>query len=610
MGFFNENQLKAITSSSKYILCLAGAGSGKTTVLTSRIAYLTKNRVSCNNILALTFTRLAGNEMKERIIKLIGEKEGKKLFCNTFHSFCVKVLKEYGYQIGYSKEFTIYDEQDKESIIEAIIKDLFLKTKYEEVLDVLKNDWQLTDHPEMADAITAINEYRYRLKKNNAIDLDMLLTETLKLLENYSEVKDYYHNLYDFVFIDEFQDTNDIQMKIIKAIEPKNLFVVGDDFQAIYGWRDAKIEYILDFEKNYPGCEVIKLEENYRSVKPIIDAANNVIEFNKNQTRKTLKAQRDGNPIEYIELDNVEDEAKAVTEKIYEYGDAFKENAVLSRTNAQLETIAGALKKFAIPYQIVTNKDDVFNKRDIRMVMKFIDCCINSKDDATVKKIINFPEQRLSAEQIIKLEAKALEKELSIFEGLQSFKFKPPSDIKINHLVETINSIENFISEKSDNALEVYNFTVDALELSKHYNDTNRSSKVEDLVGAAEKITKWMEKQNNIGEETNIKMFLKYLKIKDIQEKLAENSDTVKLMTVHAAKGLEFKNVFVIGMNEDIFPNKRGDIEEERRLFYVAITRAKERLIITRPTHIQLPYMKKPKETIESQFIKEMQNKL
>ncbi len=593
----NEFQKKAVNSESKVILCLAGAGSGKTSTLTERIGHLHENRVGCSSMLALTFTRLAGKEMKERVIKLIGA-EGEKLFCNTFHAFCVKVLKEYGCLIGYDKEFTIYDQEDRESIIDKIIQEFGYKkyTNLKAIIDVIDGNRNIDCGEEEA----VINEYRWTLKRNNAIDLDMLLTETLKLLTEFKEVQQNYNGQYEDLFIDEFQDTNDIQMQIIKALNPKNLFVVGDDFQSIYGWRKAKPEYIINFQKYYPDCEIIKLEDNYRSTESIINAANNVISHNKNQTKKILKAHKTGPNVEVIKAENIMNEVNLIASKILE-DSSYSNYAILTRTNKQMDPFIQMFKSFNIPYQLVSNKEDPLKKYDIKILLNILEVALNLKDDNTLKKVINFPIKRLNELQMQELEKDQIDESISFVEAMKGSKYFR----YVQEFIHQLNELRKYITEKSSEAVKVFDVAICILKLQIKYHQENRENKIQDLDEAMAAIERWQRIQEDLGESTDISNFLKWVHMKDIQEKLIEQRNAVKIMTVHASKGLEFNTVFIPGMNQNIFPSKRGDLEEERRLFYVAITRAKERLFVTRAKKI-LGWNGKEIDTEQSQFIKEM----
>ncbi|NFF77392.1 ATP-dependent helicase [Clostridium sporogenes] len=590
----NEAQRKAVESERPVILCLAGAGTGKTSTLTNKISYLHENRVGCSSMLALTFTRLAGKEMKERVIKLIGP-EGEKLFCNTFHAFCVKVLKEYGYLLGYDKEFTIYDQEDRESIITKIIEDFKYDkwTNTKTVIAILEGSRKIDRGEEDA----AIKEYYWILKRNNAIDLDMLLTETLKLFIEYPEVQRNYNNQYEYMFVDEFQDTNDIQMHIIKALNPRNLFVVGDDFQAIYGWRRAKTEYIINFLKYYPNAEIIKLEENYRSTEQIITADNNLIAHNVNQTKKVLKAHKTGTEIEYIEAENIGNEVNIIVGKILE-DSQYSNYAILTRTNKQMEPFIQTFKAFNIPYQVLSNKEDPLKKYDVRMILNILEVILNPTDSRTLRKIINFPVKRINELKMKEIEKVMVDESISFMEALENVE-------EVQEFIELINRLRTNIFDECHMAEDAYLEVVHELRLKEKYIDEKRLSKIDDLDAAHEVICRWQDIQYNLGESTEFSTFLKWVHMKDIQEKLMEQKDAVKIMTVHGSKGLEFNTVFVVGMNKNVFPSKRGDLEEERRLFYVAITRAKEKLYITRAKKT-LNWSGKEVDTVESQFIKEM----
>lgn len=605
-GGLNENQFKAVTSNSKYVLCIAGAGTGKTTVLTNHVAYLNYNRISCNNILCLTFTRLAGNEMKQRIIKLIGEKEGKKLFCNTFHSFCCKVLKEYGYKIGYKGEFTIYDEEDRSSIMSNIIDDLFLKTTKDKVLKCLNENLNTNDYPEFSEAIQCVQEYKYRLKANNAVDLDMLLKDTVWLLKHYPDVQQYYHNQYQYLLIDEFQDTNDKLMDLINIINPdRQLFVVGDDAQTIYEWNGAEIKYITNFEHEHPGCDVIYLRENYRSTIPIIHAANDLIGYNSNQLKKDLITDIPGAKVEYLEATTQENEVNLIISKILELGEPLKNYAILSRTNKQLDIFIESFRKFNIKYNLISNKNDVLKKHDIKLIMSYIDAALNNKDNNTIKKIINFPVPLLTALDLSNYEIKAIEEERSLYETLKKYSRDSSLELKINKFIKVLQDIENEYQTNAD-SLHIFKYVVQKLDLIFIYKKQDRTNKVEDIMDTSEKIKMWMQRQEELGESSDMSEFLKWIKIRNIQDKIEERKDGIKLMTVHAAKGLEFPVVFLIGMNEGIFPSKLNqDIDAERRLAYVAITRAKKQLFVTRAKETVI-WGNKIAECKPSRFIKEM----
>lgn len=599
----NEQQLQAVTSDSLTILNLAGAGSGKTRVLTHKIAYLhQEKRVGTSNILAITFTRLAAKEMKERAMKLVGKSEGYKLTIGTFHSFCMLVLKEWGHLVSLEKNFTIYTEDDRRAIIQSCIDELgYKKVKVQDVLDNLYKDLSDWD----TSLVRVLEEYEYRLKRNNATDLDGLLVLTKDVL-TFPQTQSELQNRYRYVFVDEFQDTNDIQLEIIKLLNPDNLFVVGDDFQAIYGWRGSNVRNIIDFPKKYPSFKVIKLERNYRSTKQIVDAANTLIKHNVNQTEKVLIADRDGTDITYLVMPDEGIEAMNIADLIIgerEMSESWSDIAVLARTNRQLQKVKEAMDRKCIPSVIVSSQDDIFKKDDIRKIIAFIEVAINPQDDINLRKVINFPETRVTDLEIQNLELKALDLGQSLSEVMFTGTEKEKEFLKLLELVR-----ESL--EEQETALGVIEVAIHLLNLRFHYDNEGLINRREDMSNMLIEVGRWQNIQEALGEPNGIYSFLKWLKTKDLQEKLVQekDKDVVKLMTVHASKGLEFPVVFVIGMNQGVFPSKRTkDMEEERRLFYVAITRAKDRLYLTRPEQ-RMAYPGGPmKLQMESQFIREIQ---
>lgn len=596
----NEQQLQAVTSDNPIILNLAGAGSGKTRVLTHRMAYLhQEKRVGTGNMLALTFTRLAAKEMKERVMTLIGTAEGYKLTVGTFHSFCVQVLREFGYLVQLEPNFTIYDEEDRTAIIRACIDELgYKKVKVQDVLDNLYKDLSGWDQS----LVRVLEEYEYRLKRNNAVDLDGLLVSTRDVLES-SQAQRELQNRYRYVFVDEFQDTNDIQFEIIQLLSPENLFVVGDDFQSIYQFRGANVRNIIEFPDEYHNCEVIKLERNYRSTKQIVAAANSLIKHNLSQTEKALITDRDGLDIKYLIMADENDEARNVASAISmeKVNETWSDNAVLARTNRQLQKIKEILDQRNIPSLIISSQDDVFKRSDIRKIIAFIEASINPLGDTNIRKVINFPDMRFTDLEINNMELKALDQGCSLSEVMQIGAAKERDFCALLELIKGW-------SEEHETALEVIEEAIHQLDLRFYYYNEGLKNRAEDLSTMLLEVERWQNVQDSLGESNGIYSFLKWLKTKDLQEKLVqEKVDAVKLMTVHASKGLEFPVVFVIGMNQGVFPSKRTeDMEEERRLFYVAITRAKDRLYLTRPEN-RVVYPGGPmKPQVESQFIREI----
>lgn len=606
----NEAQRRAVTSTAPVIETLAGAGSGKTTVLTRRIAYLhQEHRIGTSNILALTFTRNAAKEMKERIMSFVGEEQGKKLIACTFHSFCAMVLRDWGYKIGIEKNFTIYDEDDRKSIMEQIINDFGQKTTFKKVMDTIERAIIPGDEfAQYNEEIKVLAEYDFRLKQNNAVDLDGLLIETNKLISfRHPDVLDFYRKTYTHVFVDEFQDSNNEQMELLKSLNPKNLFVVGDDYQSIYQFRGAVVDFIIRFPEMYSECEVIKLEDNYRSTRDIVETANRLIAHNQKQTKKTLRAHKEGPSIEIFDTQDETEEAGEVIARVKALqvsGTPLKEIAILARTNNQIDMLKEFMDEMGIPAIRVSGKDDPFKKRDIYLLLCWINHICNRQDSFTLKKIINFPWQFVSPIQLKEFEIKAMEKDITLDEALNL-----SSDINIQkHFFDVIKTVENRVmGEGASDMSQYFKILVEVLDMKHFYDDQGLTNRVKDMERAYQYMWRWEQSKKELGEDSSVYAFLKWLRYRDIQEKfILETQDAVKLMTVHASKGLEFNTVFVIGMNQGVFPSKKTqDIEEERRLFYVAITRAKERLFISRPKEITgfngLPFNPEP-----SQFIEEM----
>ncbi|WP_434132168.1 ATP-dependent helicase [Sporomusa sphaeroides] len=577
----NENQLRAVTSAAPVILCLAGAGSGKTTVLTRRVANLHLNHgISAENMLCLTFTRLAGKEMKERVIQLIGEEEGTKLFCNTFHAFAVSVLKQHGHKLGIDENFTIYGDEDRQELLEKIIREFGNRTTIKKVLDRHEQcgDYREEDAYYLEES-RVLKEYGYRCKQNNAVDLNRLIDLVIRLWELHPEVMDEYRQTYTHVFVDEYQDTNEEQAYMIDLLQAPNLFVVGDDFQAIYGWRGAEVRFILDFASNNPHCEVIKLEDNYRSTESIIAAANSLIRNNVNQTEKKLIAHKKG-PEVYVSssLHSADQEAifiaRVVADKLNsEDSIPFKNIAILARTNKQIDNIYRILEQAQVPCLRVSGKDDPFNSPAVRPLLQWMYFLYNKRDNIALKKCLKqFDVRHL---QFSELEFKALTDEIPLWDALQTVR--QDHTHSVHPFIMVVEAVEDRIDAADVNLpTECFDLLTELLTANKHFNSTAVHS-------AKYSIARWEESKQELGEDSSIQAFLKFLRYRDVQEKLIQEQDAVKLMTVHASKGLEFDTVIVAGLNQGVFPSKRGDIEEERRLFYVAVTRAKNRLILTCP---------------------------
>ena len=593
----NEMQRKAATFKDGPCLVIAGAGSGKTKVLTTRIASLIDSGIDPYNILAITFTNKAAGEMRERVNKLIN---ASGAFIGTFHSFGLKIIRENTSFFGLTSTFTLIDTEDQTSIIKKIMKDInitdkmvspaFIKSK----ISFIKNN-MLSDS-EIANFLIAENEkiavkvyYEYEkiLKRNNTLDFDDLLKKPVEIFNSNKDVLSKYQERFKYILIDEYQDTNEVQYKLVKLLSKKylNLFVVGDPSQSIYAFRGANFQNILNFEKDFNGCTVIKLPQNYRSTQTILDAANEVISHNKQ--RKDLDLFSDlgkGVNIKYIRAYNDEMENKRVVEEIKNLvneGYNRKDIAVFYRTNAQSRLIEEALVKANIPYKVY-GSFYFYKRKEIKDLLAYLKLIANPSDDVSLERIINEPKRKIGDKTIDALKEKARVNNISIFDAIDSGKE-----------LEFKNLILNLIEISKDTSIT--GLIDKTLELSKmketYENDKSLESdiRLENLM-EFRSVSETYEKETG---NVNLSDFLMDVSLVADAAEYSEDSDAVTLMTVHCAKGLEFKVVFIIGLEENIMPISKalydeGDLEEERRLMYVAITRAKEKLYLLNATRRML----------------------
>lgn len=605
----SEEQTQAVLSDSPKILCLAGAGSGKTRVLTHRVARLVADRIGPYNILCLTFTRLAGKEMKERLIPLIGEQATRKVFCNTFHAFAVQVLKQWGRTIGIDQTFTIYDQDDRKDILEEIIADLKARTTVQKVLKKFPSPWvdlrlrEVQESPENYEEAMVAKEYLYRCDQYNAIDLDSLIPRVNYLFGTIPQAREDYRKRYAYIFVDEFQDTSDDQIEMLGHLHPPNLFVVGDDYQAIYGWRGAKVEYILSFRQSVLGfgAEVITLEDNYRSTHQIVSLANRSIAHNQHQYKKTLRAHRNGPQINIKTFASEPQEYSGVISEINRLnglGIPLHEIAVLARTNQKIDTLQPLLESMNIPSIKLANGDDVLSKPDVQKVLTWMKVLANKEDELSLKKVINWPYETFLRMELKKAEMTARQQD------------KPLIDVVMTPM------LEEFIAKFEEAVREDYTpatwfkALVHLLNLKHYYTDRSLKTRLNDLVNAYNFIWEWQKTKEYFGEDYSPEAFLRWLKYRDIQEKLmTAKKNSVRLMTIHASKGLEFTAVILMGLSKMEFPSPRTkNIEEERRLFYVAVTRAKEHLTITHAKEV-FDWNGQPHKTAESIFLAELEEK-
>ena len=584
----NEKQKEAVIHINGPMLVLAGAGSGKTKVLTSRIAYLIENGVSPGNILAITFTNKAAREMKERVFKIIGS-SANDIQISTFHSLGLKIIKENYEFLGYKKNFTILDSDDTLTVVKKLMKDLNMSPKFYNARDIrnkissAKNE--LVDVNKFSkiefdsQIVTLYKKYCEKLKSASSVDFDDLLVLPIKLFRESSSILEYYQERYKYILIDEYQDTNEAQYVFSKMLSNKyrNLFVVGDNDQAIYAFRGANFKNILNFEKDYKDCRVILLEENYRSTQNILNAANSVIKHNKLRKDKNLWSNNDiGSKIKYVKTDDEKAEGEYITKTIKELvsnGTNYDEIAVLYRANAQSRTIEEAMLKANIPYRII-GSFYFYNRKEIKDLLCYLRLINNTLDDTSLTRIINVPKRGIGDKTIGNISAVADERGCSLFEAISSGKeliFK-------NMILTLIRECENLsLTEMVDKVLD-YSGMRDELKKEKSLENEIRLENLEEF----KSITKNYEEEYG---EISLDDFLNEISLVSDVTEHTDGDNKVSLMTVHAVKGLEFDNVFVVGMEESLFPHfnsiregTREAIEEERRLCYVAITRARKNL--------------------------------
>ena len=602
----NTMQKEAVLHTEGPLLILAGAGSGKTRVLTHRIAHLVENKgVAPWAVLAITFTNKAAKEMKDRIAKLIGEEMTEDMWVSTFHSMCVRILRRYPETLGYSRFFTIYDTADQKSLLKDIIKNLNVNEKNFPVGTVLgaissKKNELITPETAVQKAGEDYREkiiaqiyaaYQKKLKENNAMDFDDLLVNTYLLFRDNEEVLSYFQNKFRYILVDEYQDTNGAQYQLVEMLAKKhhNLCVVGDDDQSIYGWRGADIRNILDFEKDFNDTTVIKLEQNYRSTKNILDAANHVVAYNRGRKAKKLWTENEeGQSITILQGDNEYREADMITQCIIgmiENGERdFKDFAILYRTNAQSRVLEEKMVGHSIPYRLLGGTR-FYERKEIKDLISYLKVISNIKDDVAIKRIINVPKRGIGTASVNTITDYALRNGMDFFEAARLSKEMGilgagPSQkvLSFTHLIEAFQvlTLEGDIQKLLEKIIENTNY-MDYIKETEAETAEDRFKNIEELVSKTAHYMK-TAKEPSLGE------FLEEVALVADVDNYDEDSNSVVLMTLHSAKGLEFPVVFIPGLEEGLFPSymslTEGDdkLEEERRLCYVGITRAREKL--------------------------------
>ena len=607
----NEPQREAVLHTDGPLLILAGAGSGKTRVLTHRIAYLIDERgVNPWNILAITFTNKAAEEMRQRVDSLVSF-GAESIWVSTFHSACVRILRRFIDRLGYDNRFTIYDTDDQKTLMKEVCRKVDIDTKVYKERNLLaavssaKNEMILPDEFEMnaggdfgqLKIAKVYREYEAQLKANNALDFDDLLVKTVQLLETQPDVLEYYQERFRYIMVDEYQDTNTVQFRLVRLLAGKyrNLCVVGDDDQSIYKFRGANIRNILDFEHEFPDAHVVRLEQNYRSTGNILNAANGVIRNNRNRKEKTLWTDNgDGEKIQLRQFDTAFDEAEYIAEDIkkeVQEGASYNDSAVLYRTNAQSRLFEEKFIAMNIPYKIVGGIN-FYARREIKDLLAYLKTVDNGQDDLAVRRIINVPKRGIGLTTINRIQESADERGIGFYEALLAPDLIPGVGRSASKLDSFAALIEYFKGQTEKESItdllrEIIEKTgyLESLEAEDKVEAESRIENIDELVN---KAAAYEEDCQDRGEEASLSGFLEEVALVADIDSLDEDQDYVVLMTLHSAKGLEFPHVYLAGMEDGLFPSymtitsdDNEDLEEERRLCYVGITRAEEKLTLT-----------------------------
>lgn len=603
----NKEQYDGATTVDGQVLILAGAGSGKTRVLTYRMAHMIEDLgILPYKILAITFTNKAAKEMKDRVKALIGDR-AEDMWISTFHSTCVRILRREIEKLGYKKSFTIYDSSDQKTLVKECIKALNINDKDISEQEIISKIGKAKDNMQSPAAFMRENEsnfrekkiaeayelYQKRLKENNALDFDDLISKTVELFKKDKETLEFYQRKFQYIMVDEYQDTNKVQYEFIRLLadKHKNICVVGDDDQCIYQWRGADIRNILDFEKDYPNAKVIKLEQNYRSKGNILDAANVVIVNNANRKSKALRTEQEaGSKIKVYRAYSDADEGNFVAKQIRKIKDAekkdYKDFAILYRTNAQSRIFEESLRRNDIPYKILGGTR-FYDRKEIKDMLSYLKVLVNPNDSISLKRIINVPKRGIGDATVGKVSDFAESYELPLWDalstvrniptltprncgGIENFMEMMEKFIEMSEVLPVSNLIEMILKETG---------YISELEKSKEIEDKSRIENLKELVSDAVDFER-------SSEDTTLSAYLEKVSLVQDTDKLEDDADTIVLMTVHSAKGLEFPVVFMVGMENGIFPgmasfDSEAEMEESRRLCYVGITRAKEQLFMT-----------------------------
>ena len=602
----NPKQKEAVLHTDGPLLILAGAGSGKTRVLTHRIAYLIDEcGVNPWNIMAITFTNKAAGEMRERVDNLVGF-GAESIWVSTFHSSCVRILRRHIENLGYTTSFSIYDSDDQKTLMRQVFKTLDIDTKQFKERSVLAaissakdklitpEEFLLNAGGDFREKKTGeiYKEYQKQLKKNNALDFDDLIVKTVELFQNNPQILDYYQERFRYIMVDEYQDTNMAQFKLVSLLASKyrNLCVVGDDDQSIYRFRGADIQNILSFENTFPGTMVIKLEQNYRSTQNILDAANEVIRHNFGRKDKTLwTANGEGDKILFKQFDTAKDEADFVVRQIRDSGYSYQDQAVLYRTNAQSRLLEERCIFYNVPYRLVGGVN-FYQRKEIKDILAYLKTIANGVDDLSVIRIINVPKRGIGATTIGRVTAFASEHNMSFYDTLKEAKQIPGIGKAAEKISRFIAQMEVFRAMAYSEEYSMKDLIDHILEDTGYEEELQEEGEIEAqtrLENIEELINKAAAYEED-SEHPTLDEFLEQVALVADIDNVDDTEDRVTLMTLHSAKGLEFPKVYLVGMEDGLFPGMmsimsgdKTEMEEERRLCYVGITRAKKELVLT-----------------------------
>ena len=625
----NPMQREAVFTTEGPLLVLAGAGSGKTRALTHRVAYLIEEKgVKPWNILAITFTNKAAGEMRDRVNSLV-EYGADSVWVSTFHSLCVRILRRFIENIGYTTDFSIYDSDDTKTLMKQIFKDLEVNTKVLKERGVLgvissaKNEmispeeFMLSAKAEGDSRLKRIAElymeYQKRLKKNNALDFDDLLVKTVELFQTKQEVLEYYQDRFRYIMVDEYQDTNTVQFKLVSLLAAKyrNICVVGDDDQSIYRFRGANIRNILSFEETFPGAKVIKLEQNYRSTKMILDSANEVIRNNTGRKDKTLWTENEvGERPVFREFPSSFEEAEWIVRDIVKKGGPWKDYAILYRTNAQSRIFEEKCIAYNLPYRLVGGVN-FYQRKEIKDVLCYLKTIANGRDDLAVQRIINVPKRGIGAMSVARVNMFAMENDMSFYEALERVQAVPgigKAALKIGVFTDQISEFRKMLKEETPikDVIEAILDKTGYRDELKEEGEVEAESRMENIEELINKAVSYWES----AEEPSLSAFLEEVALVADIDSMDESEDRIILMTLHSAKGLEFPYVYLAGMEDGLFPSMMSlmegpeALEEERRLCYVGITRAEKRLTLTAAKSRMIKGQVQPERT--SRFIDEI----